>query len=184
MAQMQNYVCLFLALLVPLLLIQAPGNAFGQNHQDLVRITANFGPDNLGLENSYDMIRLSFGYTNNSRLCSSSCAFQFQGAELFSNMLYPNYYVFTGVLRVGTPVSTGGTHYNVYDTRMDLEIVETTEQSGTAFHKVKGLVSFGEYEYEIYDGTLVVGHGVATLDINAQSSGPSGPFGPPIVESS
>jgi hypothetical protein len=85
--------------------------------------------------------------------------------------------VFTGVLRVGT----GGTQYNVYDTRMDLEILETTEQCGASFHKVIGLVSIGQYEYEIYDGTLIVGHGVATLDINAQ---PSVPSGPQIIESS
>lgn len=67
------------------------------------------------------------------------------------------------------PDSSGGTHYKVYDTRMDLEITETTERSGTTIHKVTGPVSFGEIEYEIYDGTLTVGGGMVHLDINAQN---------------
>lgn len=53
---------------------------------------------------------------------------------------------------------------------MDLEIIETTERSGTAIHKVTGAVNFGEIgetEYEIYDGTLAVGGGIVQLDINA-----------------
>jgi hypothetical protein len=83
----------------------------------------------------------------------------------------PGSYTFTGVLRVGTIDSSGGTHYRGYDTGMNLELIETTEQPGRATHNVTGTVNFGEFgetEYEIYDGTLTVGGGVVTLDINAQ----------------
>ena len=83
----------------------------------------------------------------------------------------------TGVLRVGTPDTSGGTHYKVYDTRMDLQIIDTTERPGTAIHKVIGPVNFGENEYEIYDGSLIVGGGDVTLDINAQASNTGGGSG-------
>lgn len=169
---MQNYFWLFPILLIPIILIQASGNAFGQNYEDLVRITADFIPDdNEFTENTYDMFRFSLSYTNGSRLCpSNSCIFQFQGTPwIATNDFDANAYVFIGVLRVGTPVSSGGVNYKVYDTRIDLEIFETTERSGTAFHKVRGPVYFGEIEYDIYDGTLTVGGGIVHLDINAQN---------------
>ena len=146
----------------------------GQNCDGLVRITADFTPDdNEYTENCSDLMRFTLSYTNGSRLCpSNSCIFQFQGTSIFANIFDPNAYVFDGVLRVGTPDSSGGVHYRVYDARMDLEIIETTERSGTAIHKVTEPVNFGEIgetEYEIYDGTLTVGGGIVHLDINAQN---------------
>jgi hypothetical protein len=144
---MQNYFCLVTILLIPLILIQASGN---------------------------DLTRISLGYTNGSRLCpSNSCTFQFQGAYISFSIpgVNPNVVVFNGVLRVGIPDSSGGVNYKVYDTSMNLEIIETTERSGTAIHKVTGTVTFGdETIYEIYDGTLVAGGGIVMLDINAQPS--------------
>lgn len=181
---MQNYFYLVTILLIPLISIQASGNAFGQTYEDLVRIIADFGPAPADLlaQDTYNMIRFSLGYTNGSRLCpSNSCTFEFQGAanefqaapSISYNIpgLGPNRVMFDGVLRVGTPDSSGGTHYTVYDTQMDLEITETTQESGMRTHKVTGPVNFGdEILYEIYDGTLIDGGGIVTLDINAQPS--------------
>jgi hypothetical protein len=171
---MQDYFnCLVIIPLIFFILTQNIGNAFGQNYEDSIRITGDFiVDDNEFTENTYSMIKFSFSYSNGSQMCpSNSCIFEFQDAWI-SNMFSPNDFVFNGVLRVGTPDSSGGAHYKVYDARMDLKIIETTERPGAAIHKVTGTVSFGEFGetvYEIYDGTLSTGGSYVQLDVKARN---------------
>ena len=171
---MHDYFRLVTLSLISFILMQGLGNAFGQNYDDLMRITADFVPDKYSDEeigfSGYDMHRFSLTYSNNSRLCpSNNCIFQFQGATLTQFPFSPDSFTFQGVLRVGTQESPGRIQYKVYDTLMDLKVIETTESS-VVVHKVTGTIDFGqEIEYEIYDGTLTIGGGYLHLDVNVQN---------------
>jgi hypothetical protein len=158
--------------------IQLPPESALKQSSDLLRITADFIPDdNEYTENEYDLIRFSLSYTNGSRLCpSNSCIFQIQGGHIRENMFSPNLYSFTGVLRVGSQDTAGGMRYQVFDLFMDLKVIETVERSNMIIHTVTGTVNLGEtLSYDLYNGTIRLGGSYVALDVSAQNPWLFGP---------
>jgi hypothetical protein len=157
------------------LLLVLPGNVFGQNNKDLIRIAGDFVPyEPEYVDDAYSITRFSFTHSNGSQIClSGGCTFQMQEGRMYLQSPAEDF-LFGGVLRVGDPTRSGpeGIYYNVYDTTIGLDIVGTTEGSGMTKHEVTGLVLLGDKPnqlvYKVYDGTVRVGGGFVSLDINAE----------------